>query len=61
LVKGPIALRFGMEAVLRGWDMDQGAGEALETEYFGKAALTEDMREGMAAFLEKRRANFSGK
>ncbi len=61
LVKGPIALRFGMEAVLRGWDMDQAQGEALETEYFGKAALTEDMREGMAAFLEKRRANFTGK
>ncbi|MCA9001169.1 MAG: enoyl-CoA hydratase/isomerase family protein [Planctomycetes bacterium] len=61
LVKGPIALRFGMEAVLKGWDMTQAEGEALETEYFGKAALTEDMREGMAAFLEKRKANFTGK
>ncbi|HPF14947.1 MAG: enoyl-CoA hydratase/isomerase family protein [Planctomycetes bacterium] len=61
LSKGPIALRFGMEAVLRGWDMDQAAGEAMETDYFGKAALTEDMREGMAAFLEKRKANFTGK
>ena len=61
LSKGPIALRFGMEAVLRGWDMTQAEGEAMETEYFGKAALTEDMREGMAAFLEKRKANFTGK
>ncbi len=58
LVKGPVALRFGMEAVLRGWDMDQSAGEALETEYFGKASMTEDMREGMAAFLEKRKPEF---
>lgn len=61
LAKGPVAVRFGMELVLRGWDMDQHAGEALETEYFGKAAETEDMREGMSAFLEKRRAEFSGR
>jgi len=60
LAKGPVALRFGLEAVLRGWDMDQAAGETLETEYFGKASLTADMREGMSAFLEKRRANFTG-
>ncbi|MEM1450039.1 MAG: enoyl-CoA hydratase-related protein [Planctomycetota bacterium] len=61
LAKGPIALRFGMELVLRGWDMDQADGEKLETEYFGRAAETEDMREGMAAFLEKRKAAFQGK
>ena len=61
LAKGPLALRFGMEAVLRGWDMDQSGGEELETEYFGKASVTEDMREGMAAFLEKRKPNFQGR
>lgn len=61
LKKGPVAVRFGMELVLRGWDMDQMAGETLETDYFGKAAETDDMREGMSAFMEKRPAAFKGK
>jgi enoyl-CoA hydratase len=33
----------------------------LEANHFGLLASTEDMREGMAAFLEKRKANFRGK
>lgn len=61
LKKGPLALQFGIEAVLRGWDMTQAEGEKLETEYFGKAAQTADMKEGMAAFLEKRKPVFTGK
>ena len=61
LTKGPVALRFGMEAIQRGWDLSQAEGEALETEYFGRASETEDMREGMAAFLAKRKAEFHGR
>jgi enoyl-CoA hydratase len=61
LAKGPVALRFGLEAVLRGWDLDQAEGEAMETDYFGKASVTADMREGMSAFLEKRRPSFTGR
>lgn len=61
LAKGPLALRFGMEAIQRGWDMDQAGGEQLETEFFGKASVTEDMCEGMAAFLEKRKPDFQGR
>ena len=61
LKKGPLALQFGIEAVLRGWDASQVEGEAMETEYFGRAAETADMKEGMAAFLEKRKPVFTGK
>ncbi len=61
LNKGPLALGFGLSAILRGWDMTQAEGEALETEFFGKASETEDMAEGMSAFLEKRKADFQGK
>ncbi len=61
LAKGPEALRYGMQAILDGWDLSLGKGQALETDYFGKASLTEDMREGMAAFLEKRKAQFKGR
>ena len=61
LSKGPIALRLGMDAILRGWDLSQGEGEQLETEHFGQASLTEDMREGMSAFIEKRKAEFQGR
>jgi enoyl-CoA hydratase len=36
-------------------------GYDVETEGFGDCFATEDMKEGTAAFLEKRKANFTGK
>ncbi len=61
LSRGPVALRLAIEAISRGQNMSQQDGEIMECDMFGLAATTEDMREGMAAFLEKRKANFQGK
>lgn len=61
LSRGPVAVRLGMEAITRGQDMAQRDGERMECDMFGLAATTEDMQEGMAAFLEKRKPEFQGK
>ncbi|MEJ2634949.1 MAG: enoyl-CoA hydratase-related protein [Calditrichia bacterium] len=59
--KAPIALRYILQAVTEGEDMNLDAGLNLEAELFGNLCGTEDMKEGTAAFLEKRKANFKGK
>ena len=59
--RAPVALRLAMEAINRGQDMSQKNGEIMECDMFGLASTTEDMREGMSAFLEKRKATFTGK
>jgi enoyl-CoA hydratase len=58
---GPIAVRLSLEAVNKGFEAGQGPGCALEAAYFGVCAATEDKREGTAAFLAKRAAQFHGR
>jgi enoyl-CoA hydratase len=58
LSRAPVALRLALEAIQRGALMPQAEGERMECDMFGLAATTADMREGMAAFLEKRKPNF---
>jgi len=61
LQRGPLAVRMAMEAAYRGQDMSVDDGLNLECNLFGLLTTTEDMKEGMAAFLEKRRAGFKGR
>jgi enoyl-CoA hydratase len=56
--RGPLAVSAAIEAVMSGSDMPFEEGQLLEATLFGLLASTEDMKEGMGAFLEKRTANF---
>jgi enoyl-CoA hydratase len=58
---GPAACRYAMEAIRRGAEMPIAEGLLLEATLFGLCAATEDMKEGMGAFLEKRPARFTGR
>ncbi len=57
---GPLAVQMALESIYQG--MDGTLTEALtsESRMFGLLASTEDMKEGMTAFLEKRKAQFKG-
>jgi enoyl-CoA hydratase/carnithine racemase len=59
--KAPIALRYGIDAILKGAEMPFGEACLYEATLFGLVASTEDMREGTTAFLEKRRPEFKGR
>lgn len=59
--KPPIAIRYILKAVNDGADLASEAAQAQEASLFGLAASTADMKEGTAAFLEKRKATFSGR
>ena len=61
LANGPVACRYVLEAVHRGLGMPLSEGLALEATLFGLCASTSDTKEGMAAFLEKRPARFTGR
>jgi len=61
LANAPLAVQHMMEAVNRGMEMPVAQGLVLEADLFGACCRTEDKREGTAAFLEKRTAQFKGK
>jgi enoyl-CoA hydratase/carnithine racemase len=58
---GPaLALRAAKLAIDGGLDLPLASALALESELFAQLFATEDRREGMAAFVEKRKPTFTG-
>lgn len=55
------AVKLCKATVNRGLDMDLASGISYEAETFGLCFATDDQKEGMHAFVEKRKANFTGK
>jgi len=59
--KPPVAIQQAKAAINAGIDMDLDNGCRYENEAFALTFATEDKKEGMTAFLEKREAKFTGK
>lgn len=59
--KPPLALQYAKEAVNRSLEVGLYEGMAHESYLHALACASEDKKEGVAAFLEKRKAQFKGK
>ena len=58
LKNGPLAVAAALECVVRGMQLPLEQGLRFESGRFGILAASEDMHEGLQAFLDKRPANF---
>jgi len=59
--KAPLAVSYAKQSVNSGTDGPLGYGLALEAELFSQTFATEDQKEGMQAFIDKRPARFQGR
>jgi enoyl-CoA hydratase len=59
--KGPVAQRLAKEAVAGAFETTLAAGLDVERKLFHLAHTTEDAKEGLAAFGEKRKPGFKGR
>lgn len=59
--KAPVAVQLAKAAINRGINCDVITGVAYEAEVFGLCFATADQKEGMGAFVEKRKPSFTGK
>jgi enoyl-CoA hydratase len=59
--KSPIAVRMAKESVLQSFQSSLDDGLMFERKNFYMCFASEDQKEGMNAFVEKRKAVFQGK
>lgn len=59
--RAPLAVRWANSAIKRGMEVDRDSGIAIEADLFGMCFATEDQKEGMKAFMERRKAEFKGR
>jgi len=59
--RAPLAVRLAKEAVLKAWELPLSEGLEHERKLFYLLFATEDQKEGMRAFIEKRKAEYNGR
>ena len=57
--KGPLAIKLAKRTIHRGGRSDFDTGSSFEVEAFGECFESGEAKEGMSAFLEKRKPNWS--
>jgi len=60
LKNAPVAISLAKQSINEGYDLDADGAIGLENKLFGKCFATKDQKEGMDAFLNKRKADFTG-
>jgi enoyl-CoA hydratase len=60
LAKAPVAVGAAKQSINQAWDMDVEQAQRNEAQIFAELFNTDDVKEGTAAFIEKRKPEFKG-